>query len=367
MDQNNKIHYNYFTIDYIESIKRNLKIEFNQKGETVYLPDAIEDQNILNLKNDLQSIWENSKSAIALIQNKQESIVQSGLFGLVSDLDKALKVGFLLGDRIVLLDFLFERILLKVEPNKIDRTLLGEIACPLVAILSLAKTGRIVIIPNPLNWYPESKKIINEVSTKAEMTINLMSMLNMLSITKKCNLHPYTLAESEKNYTSILNNQIENTEAIGRDGGQYAYEGILGALLSEKLLNETEFSFALDVPIEKYFQIISSNKEFYSQYLSHITAGGSLNAQNNIDKIKNNLIIDIKQRNQKVATAITAISGLSSSTIALLGAATVISAPLAITGAALGISATLAGILNRNKKEENIIISVFSKLKKFDD
>jgi len=360
------MHYNQFTIDYIDSIKRNLKIEVNEKGEAVYFPDAITDEDILNLKNELQSIWKNAESAIAIIQKKHDSIIQSGLFGLVDELDTALKIGFLIGDRVVLLDYLFERILLRKEPNKIDRLHLGAIANSLVAVLSLAQTGRIVIIPTPFNWNAETKKIIKEVSTKTLLTTDLMSMLNMLSITKKCNLHPYTIAELEENYTKIISNQLDNLDAIGKDGGQYSYEGILGALLSEKLLKETEFSFALNVPIEKYFQIISSNRDFYLKYLSHITSGGSLNAQNNIDKIRNDLINDIKERNKnlpfEVAKAMTVIGSLGSGSISLMGATSVISAPLAITGAILGLSAALTGLVNSKKKEEDIIISVFKKL-----
>ena len=360
------MHYNHFTIDYIETIKRNLKIVVNEKGEALYFPDSITDEDIINLRNELQSIWGNSQSAISILQSKHDSTIQSGLFGLVNELETALKIGFLIGDRVVLLDYLFERILLRKEPNKIDRIQLGVIVSSLVAVLPLAQTGRIVIIPTPFNWNAEAKKIMEEVSTRTRLTTELMSMLNMLSITKTCKLHPYTIAESDEYYTSIINNQIDNVDAIGKDGGQYAYEGILGALLSEKLLKETELSFALNVPMEKYYKIISSNKDFYLKYLSLITTGGSLNAQNNIGKLRNDFLKIIKERNKKipntVAKVMTVIGSFGSGSISLLGATSVISAPLAITGAALGLSATLTGLVNSKEEKEDIIISVFKKL-----
>jgi hypothetical protein len=360
------MHYNHFTINYIKAVKTNLKIEFNSDGNAVFFLEKIKPIDIINLKNELQAIWVNSKSAITLVESKHDSIIQSGLFGLVNEMDTALKVGFLMGDRVVLIDYLFERLLIRKEPNKINLINLGIIASSLVNTLPLAERGRLVIIPNPFDWNPESKIIINEVSEKTTLTIDLIAMLNMLSITKRCQLHPYTIAESKDTYLSIINHQIDNVDAIGRDGGEFAYEGILGALLSEKLLQETELKVALNLPISRYFEIISSDKDFYLKYLSSITGGGSLNAQNNIDNIRNAVMKSIEERNTKYLTtsakAITIAGSVGSGTISLLGAASVISAPLAIAGAILGLSATLSGLVNSKVKAEQPIISVFKKL-----
>jgi hypothetical protein len=360
------IHYNQFTIDYINAVQRNLKIEFDSEGNALYIPDKIEPNDIINLKNDLQAIWYNSKSAIDLVQSKYDATIQSGLFGLVNEMDTALKVGFLIGDRVVLIDYLFERLLLKKEPEKINRVHLGVIASSLVNTLPLAERGRIVIIPNPFNWNPESKAIINEVAIKTTLSTDLISLLNMLSITKICNLHPYTIAESKGVYSSIINTQIDKVESIGRDGEEFAYDGILGALLSEKLLKETELKIALDIPLSKYFDIISSNKDFYLKYLSEITAGGSLSGQNNIDSLRNSLVKSIEEKNKigfpTLAKVATITAGLSSGAIGLASAVTILSAPLIIAGAILALSSTLTGLVNSKDRVEQPIISVFNKL-----
>jgi hypothetical protein len=360
------MHYNIFTIRYIEAIQRNLNIVINENNETVYLPDTIADENIVALKTELESIWHKSESAIALIKNKHDSTLQSGLFGLINDLEKALKTGFLIGDRIILLDYLFDRIISRKEPQQVNRLQLGIIANNIVKLLPLAREGRIVIIPNPFIWNPDTKKIIKEVSETSLITPSLISMLNMLSICKKCNLHPYTIAESQDAYDVIINDQIDHVDVIGKDGGKFAYEGILGSLLSERLLNETEFSYIKDISIEKYAGIISQHKNFYSEYLSYITSGGSLNADNNIEKIRDDFVDNIKKRNirtlKSVAMGVTAVSGIGSGTISLLGVTTAISAPLAIVGGILGLSASLSGLLNSNPTEENTIISLFNDL-----
>lgn len=360
------MHYNQFTIDYITAIKRHLKIEFNTNGEAVFLPDEIKPADIINLTAELKEIWSDSKNAIDLVKSKQDSIIQSGLFGLVNELDTALKVGFLISDRIILIDYLYERILLKKKPENIDIVHLGILASSLVNTLPLVEKGRIVIIPNPFDWNPESKQIIKEVATRTTLTPDLMSLLNMLSITKICKLHPYTIAESENVYNTIIESQIDTVDAIGKDGEEYAYGGILGALLSEKLLTETELKVILNVPLRHYFDIISSNKEFYSNYLEEITSGGSLSGETNIDSLRKRILKHIEEKNNIdlpiIAKAYTVAAGLGSGAIALVSTASVVSAPVMITGAVLALSATLTGLVNKKDKGEQPIISVFNKL-----
>ena len=364
------MNYNYFTISYINAIKNNLCISINSKGEAEFYPEKIDARNILNLKRVLEELWKEAITAIEVIENKQDAIIQAGLFGLINDLDKALKVGFLIADRIVLIDYLFERILNK-DPEKIDYIHLGVIASSLVNILPLAENGRIVIIPNPFNWNKKSKEIICEVTSKKMLTPELMSLLNMLSITKRCKLHPYTIAESKDRYVSIIDNQIDHVNVIGIDAEQYAYEGILGALLSERILDETNLNVALNIPISEYFNIVSSNKEFYRQYLMALTQGGSRSAQNNIDNIKREIKRALEERNRRYIElfkkGVNIIGGVGGGTIGILGTASIISAPLSLAGAVLSLSPTLISLMKDSHGDNNAaLISVFSNLQTYE-
>lgn len=362
------MHYNQFTINYVEAIKRNLKIQIRDDGKGIFKQDSISVDDISNLKTELESIWKFSNDSISIVNKKYEARIQSGLFGLVNEFENALKIGFLLGDRVVLIDYLYERLLAKNDLSNIDINHLGIIASSLVTTLPLAMKGRVVIIPNPFNWYPGSKTIMQEVSERIDLTVEMIELLNMLSITKFCQLHPYTIAESDSNYQSIVNGQIDTVDAIGRDGSNYAYKGILGALLSEKLLNNVELKYVLNVPLVEYYNIISSNEDFYTSYLSTITSGGSLSGDVNIDKIRKMIIKGIKERNKKVVSkfgkALSAITGIGGGVVATIGGAVVLSAPITIFGAALGLSSTLFNLLNSGSINEDPIISVFKQLKK---
>jgi len=360
------MHYNHFSIDYIEAISRNLKIGINERGEPTYFPDLVSDSDILNLKNDLQSIWSNSASAIEVVRSKKDSNIQSGLFGLVNELEKAFKVGFLISDRVVLVDYLFERLLTRKAPGEIDRTHLGVIASSLVAALPLVKAGRVVIIPSPFSWHLETKRIIAEAADKTHISIELMSLLNMLSITKHCRLHPFTIAESDANYSSIIDSQIDKVDAIGRDGAAYAYDGILGALISEKLLNEVELSVSPSIALRDYVGIIDANSDFRRRYLDRIIKGGSLASEVNVGGIRGDLLKVIDEKNEvdfRVLAKMTTTAGtIGGATIGLLSAVTVVSAPLVIAGAVLGLSTALTGLINSKDANEDIVISVFKKL-----
>lgn len=172
------MNYNHFTINYIEAIKFHLKIEI-VNTEIIFIPDYIVEQDILNLKNALENIWESSQSAVSIVQNKTDSKIQCGLFGLINDFNLALRTGFLLGDRVVAIDYIFTRLLNKKSPQNIDLNNLGSLCVNLVSALELAKIGRFVIIPSPFYWHSESKIIMEEVSKKATLSPSLMSLLNI--------------------------------------------------------------------------------------------------------------------------------------------------------------------------------------------
>ncbi|MFW0739246.1 hypothetical protein [Flavobacterium sp. T12S277] len=359
------MNYNHFTISYITALQKNLKIEIVD-GDALFFPDYIQPEDLENLKTELQQIWEHSESAITLLKNKEDAKIQLGLFGLVTDFDLALKTGYLLGDRVVVIDYIFERIINKKPLDQIDIPYLGSISSNLVLALELAKKGRFVIIPNPFNWNADSKKIIAEIVEKTTMSVELMSLLNMLSITTLCKLQPYTIAESAENYERIISDQISHTDAMDRTTEEYAYQGILGGLLTEKLINEAEFQTLLNIPLTEYAEVIALQQNFYTEYLRKITFGGALHAENNIEELKKEVLNLIEERNDNVYKKIVeragTITGVGGAAISLWATMVVVSAPLAITGAILATSGTLAALIKSKELEGTPVINVFSKL-----
>src|SRR5690606_5483875 len=104
---------------------------------------------------------------------------------------------------------------------------------------------------------------INKVAKKTLVSPELMSLLNLLSITKSCNLKPYTIAESDESFKRIINKDIDSTSLVGKDGEYTAYEAILAGLLSERLLNEEEFKLNDNISLIEYHNIINQEEKFY--------------------------------------------------------------------------------------------------------
>lgn len=355
--------YNHFTIKYLEAIKTHLHIVINENGKAIFVHDRVTPQDIMNLKYSLSRIWQHKESAVKVLTDKIDSNTQCGLFGIVNELDIAIKVGLLLGDRIVLIDYLYERIL-KKNPEDINLDQLGVISSSLVALLPLAKCGRIVIIQSPFQWFNESKRIIREVSIKTSLTPNLMSLLNMLSITKHCKLQPFTIAESDENYQKIVNSDIDNVDYADRTSSIYSYNSILGGLLSEKILNEENINIALSLRPEEFYNRISISETFNQDYLNTLTIGGALNSNERLNRIKSEIQQGIKSKaintlkdiGERTAVPATVAGSMISISLGILT-----SSALAVTGGLFSLSGTLLGNLKKSKNETSII-SVFNRI-----
>lgn len=362
------MHYNHFTISYIQAVQDCLDIYPDSTGTITVIPEAITDQQLIDLKLKLDKIWEVSNSAVKLLKAKQEAQRQTCLFGLVSDFDLALKTGFLIGDRIVLLDYLYERILSKRKPGQIDRVTLSVIVWGIVSCLDLAKQGKLVIIPHPFGWHPQTPKLVNNVGKTVELSPDIMSLLSVLSISKECNLHPYTIAESPEEFEDIVESRIDLTDVIGKFRGNHAYLSILGGLMSEKLVKDTKFNVVLDVPLTNYAAVVSAKSDFYEKYLNRLTLETGINTDEAIAKLGKNLEKDILETDTKVSKFVNETfgnaTGLIGTGISVLVAMSEFDPKIKIAGAILGLASKFSGLYKPSETEDKTIIAVFKKLYK---
>ena len=123
-----KTHYNYFTIGYIEAILHRLHIECDSCDRGVFIPEKVSYSDLLALRDDIAKLWDERYSAVDLLERKHDSTSQSCLFGMVDDMESALKIGYLVSDRVVLVDYLYERILCRLRPEFVFERYLSMIA-----------------------------------------------------------------------------------------------------------------------------------------------------------------------------------------------------------------------------------------------
>ncbi|GHV92713.1 hypothetical protein AGMMS50268_32160 [Spirochaetia bacterium] len=354
------MHYNIFTISYLEIISNNLNITINENGRGVFFPNSITIEKLTKLQIELNELWKTSNTPIEVISGKQDSSMQSILFGIVNDLEYAVKIGLLISDRVVLIDYLFQRILSKKSLTSINLEYFGSIASSLVTLLPLAKIGRVVIIPNPFEWNAVSKKIICEASMKEDISMETIQLLNVLSISDRCKANPYTIAESPYQYDKIINNQKSQFFP------PYSYEGILSALFSERLFSNTEFLCVTEIPLLQYYNTIKEYEDFNVKYYTLIAKIPHLAEDAALDSLLKEIQDEINKRNscfsKESIKKITIPLGVAGGIVTFLSKVIALSNPVSAVGPILAISSTLSNLIKTKEKQENPVINVFCKL-----
>lgn len=358
--------YNHFTIDYITTIITTLDIEISSNGEAIIFPDRITTPKLTALKENLKNIWNDSETAIDICRNKHDAKIQSGLFGLVNDFHKAMQIGFLISDRVVLIDYILDRILNKPDLTRINIPHFCAVASELASLLPLAERGRVVIIPNPFTWNDESKQLIRAcVEDSNELfTPYMMAMVNMFSIVKQCKLHPYTIAESDANYDEITSVNISPGHVVSKTNIEHAKKRLMGSLFTEKSLMREGFVTSQDITISKFQEIIQSNERFHSAYLDKILSNGEIDLSVMTQELETSILKEINNTDKNT------LKKLNSAGVVLLSGGGyglsyfyAASPTLSALGALLGFSSTVLGLLLGKSLNDDPVIKVFSELK----
>ncbi|AZJ03076.1 hypothetical protein ACKLK7_04415 [Klebsiella quasipneumoniae subsp. similipneumoniae] len=360
------VQYNSFTIDYISGIINCLDIELDNDGNAIIFPDDVSVKKLSALKEHFSSIWERANSAIDICVQKHDAKIQSGMFGLVNDFKRAMQIGFLISDRVVLIDYLYERILNRKDLAEVNIPHLCTVVTELASLLPLAQTGRVVIIPTPFQWHEESKRMMVEcIKNDVEINVSIMSFINLWSITKKCNLHPYTIAESKDNYDELMSVNITSSKILTKTSLDYAYKGLLGALLTEDMLAKEGFVTIDNISLSNFQNIVQSEQKFHYEFLNRINAGGEINLNEMAIDLEKAISDEIKNIDKNKLKNFLP-QGIAASSIGSYGLAYFCSASLTLNAMAsiLGISSTILGLLNRDNESNDPVVKVFCELRK---
>lgn len=359
--------YNHFTINYITTIITTLDIEISNDGKAIIFPENISELKLATLKENIRSLWEDSQTAIEICKNKYDAKIQSGLFGLVNDFNKAMQIGFLISDRIILIDYLYDRLLRGSDFSRVNIPHICAVASELASLLPLAERGRVVIIPSPFSWNDESKQLIRACldNSIGKFTPYMMAMVNMFSIVKLCQLHPYTIAESDANYDEIMSVNISTGNIISKSSLEYAQKRLLGSLFTEKSLMREGYVTSDRITISKFQQIIQGNNKFHGEYLNKILSGGEIDLSIISEELENSILEEIKNSDKNslkklIPTGVLLSSGGGYGLSYFYSA----SPTLAALGALVGFSSTALSLLLGKSENNDPIVQVFAELKK---
>lgn len=356
-----------FTLKYIEAVQQRLQINVNEKREPVFVPERIEIADLRKLGQDLNDIWSMRDEAIASVQNCEGAFLQSVAYGLIDDFDLTLKVGYLIGDRVVLWDYLLGRLLREKNIAKVNLPQIGVIGNNLVSASLLAEKGYLVILPHPFEWHKRAKQCFAEAAKKHFITPEILGLVCSLSVARELKLQPYTILESEVNWKKALERQKQCFKSISNIDGSDLFKTLLTAMLSERLLTDVQFEEAFNKPTHEFHDVVAKRKDFYSAFKQALTFQGSFQSDQQLTNLSEQIENTILSWNSKVRSFSkdwNLLGATITGTLSLLAASGVATTPLGIASAVAGLSTTLSNYLTRKDTGENVITAVFMNLLK---
>jgi hypothetical protein len=348
------------TSNYLDAVKRNLDVQIVHGKPLCFLKN-VRKSKMKSLCTDLNDIMNASGEASrADISSHKGAHLQLACFGKVDDFELAIKTGYLLGDRIVLWDYLSRSAYRWSKSSWKTRVEdVAVVATNLVSLATLAERGHLVILAHPLTWSPDAASAIAEVGERTTLTPEVAGLTATLAVAQQLKVHPYSIAENSRSYQRLL--AIRSTRMR-----KYDYDTLLAALLSARLLSDARFDYVIDAPFEKIPRVIQAEMDFYRQFRERLTGGGLDEGDFRLEVLANEIDKTVKARNSRVRESAydwATFGGTFAGIIGLVGAVASQNPALAVSGGLIGLSATLTRMFTRPKADCGVIGSVFRKLR----
>jgi hypothetical protein len=185
-----------FSLDYLAVIESRLKISWNEKKQPICIPDCIDDLSLGKLKGELADHldWKSGDGALEATREYGKTHIQTVGFGLASNFDTFVKLGFLYGERVVLWDFMSRRLLSREIFSPSLKSAIAQAACDLMLLRPVIERGGLVILPHPTEWCYRAEKIAADLKQQGNKSaVELGLSVALAAIEDGLQLHPFTL------------------------------------------------------------------------------------------------------------------------------------------------------------------------------
>ena len=264
-----------FTAEYIGVVRRRLKIAFDKTGTPVFVHGRVKQNDLLRLRSDLDGLWAGEEAARQAIRDSEGATLQAVAFGLFDDFDLCLKTGYLMGDRVILWDYLHGRLLRGQRISRLDYDHLGVLANNIVSASNLAEAGHLVILPHPLDWSKDAKRVLVEVAGRARPTAQLQGLATSMAVARQLNVHPYTVLEEEGDWDALVGDRDRCDDLLDSADAGERYQALLGAAMSSRLLTDVRFQELLRMPVSRFAEVVSARADFYLAFRDCLAASSA--------------------------------------------------------------------------------------------
>jgi len=247
------------TLNYLSAIESRLGITWEAPNRPVCLPDQFNSAGLTSLRTDLDGMLKGNLADKARNDTRVygKDHIQTVGFGLAPDFDQFIKLGFLYGDRVVLWDFLSNRLLL--EKSKISNLALANTACQLLMLKPAVERGAVVVLPHPAEWSGLAEMVAEDLKQQGTRSAAVFGLSMALSAVEEgLPLHPFTLLRNEL--------QPKASPAVsGNEGDLYSKENYIFQKALSGMLSNQQFVYLQNVSSAELQKIVAGNQELHRQ------------------------------------------------------------------------------------------------------
>ncbi len=360
-----------YTLQLFDALETYLHIEWDEMGEPVGYPSRINHITIQRLVLALKELYEKNAILDAISGFEGYSGHQSSAVGFAENYDAFIKVGVLLGDRIVL----WEAILISELDSNIlraDRVL--KAACDILRMKPLVEQGGAVYLPHMRNWNPNYYSYMQDFAQE-NVSNELLGLINAMVIWQDFKVGSFSW---QPDFSTIQELDL----SINKQNAKTEKHELIYAL--QGLIHNTESMYLRDVSLAEFYEN-TRNKQFRKELRTSLMAvkdcfevDDDTNARKDaIDNLVRDIANGLESQRKAVKkywiTRISSGAGIGAGGIGVArhSVAAIIDGPSALTFLALLGGALAAGSASwrfvKNafeRSKEALIYQVFSSLEK---
>ena len=243
------------TLAYLGAIESRLGVQWEAPNTPICRPEQFDANARKALKADLEDILKGTPSDKAISATKEfgQSHIQTVGFGLAPDFDQFVKLGFLYGERVVLWDFLADRLL--VEKRKMSNSQIAQTACELLLLKPAVERGAVVLLPHPLKWSEFAEIVAEDLrhqETRSAAAFGLSMAL--CAVEDGLPLHPFTVLHGPAKPGA-------HAALAKHEGNLYSRENYVFQKAVASVLKDQQFAYLPGVSAAEFQRIVSRHED----------------------------------------------------------------------------------------------------------
>lgn len=354
-----------FTLRYLEILEKRLNVTWSAAGVPICVIDWIREESVSGLRADLADLFQSDldrDSRKATIEHGVEHLQTVG-FGLAHDFGQFIKLGLIYGERVVLWDVIYSRILSNDQSIQDRKSLLAQIACNLLMLRPVVARGGVVVLSHPIMWSALAAEIDAELRIAGSVPAASRGLsFAFAAIEEGLPLHPYTLLESGSK-------PLPNSAVGAREDELFSSENFRFQQCVTTLLQDARVAYLEDMKVEDFLDVIATHTKLRRALRMHFTHAmnglspqqAAVESRDLVDELfdlfdkRNKAVVDYAAEGVDA----TAHFMLASVSVAVLGLP-LVSALAALGGPAIYLSTAIRKWIK--KPEKNVIIQAFTAL-----